>query len=117
MPARMTGTHAIDALYSNPVHLGTIVATTTKNNHDTAVVFNDTGDALKGKMLLLQSDAAFYVRAGTVNTITVTAGTSTPAGAKVEANEKYILNLGQEQGWIACLSVSGTATIQVFELQ
>lgn len=116
MPSRLAGSHAIDALYGNPVHLGTIVATTTKNNHDTSTVFNDTGDALKGKMLLLQSDAAFYVRAGTVNTITVTAGTATTAGVKVEAGEKYILSLGRDQGWIACLSASGTATVQVFEM-
>jgi hypothetical protein len=116
MPSRLAGSHAIDALYGNPVHLGTVIATTTKNNTDTAVPFNSTGDALKGKMLLLQSDAAFYVRAGTVSTITVTTGTSTTAGVKVEAGEKYILSMGREQGWIACVSASGTATVQVFEM-
>ncbi len=116
MPTRMTGSHGIDSLNGTRIHLGTIVATTTKNNHDTAVPFNDTGDALMGKMLELQSDAAFYVRAGTVNTITVTAGTATTAGPLVEARERFVINMGGDKGWLACLSVSGTATVQVFEL-
>ena len=102
----------LKALNGTPVLLGTIVATTTKNNDDTATPFNNTGDALKGKTVVLQSDTACYVKAGTVDTVTVTAAT----GLLLEANEKYVLSLGSNYGWIAALAVSGTSNVKVFEL-
>lgn len=105
----------MDALYGSPQHLGTIIATTTKNNHDTAVPFNNTGDALKGKLLMLQGDAAFHYRAVTTNAGTVTTGTSGTAGPKAEANEKVYIRVRSNEGWVACLAVSGTANVQVFE--
>ena len=95
-----------------PTYLGVVVATTTKNNHDTAVPFNDTGEALKGKVIMLQSDAAFYFNAGTVNTGTAT----TTNGVLVAAGERVILVMGSSYGWMACLAVSGTANIKFWEL-
>jgi hypothetical protein len=98
-----------------PSYLGVIVATTTKNNHDTAVPFNNTGEALKGKVLLLQSDAAFYLLPGTTNAATVaTSGATT--GVLVAANERVVMVMGSSYGWVAAVAVSGTANVKVWEL-
>jgi hypothetical protein len=95
-----------------PVYLGTIVASTTKNNHDTASPFNDTGDALEGKFLLVQCDAAAYVLPGTANTTTVT----TSNGVKLAADERVILSMAAGYKWLAALAVTGTANCKVWEL-
>jgi hypothetical protein len=95
-----------------PVYLGVVVATTTKNNHDTVAAFNDTGEALKGKVVMMQSDAAFYFNCGTVNTATAT----TTNGVLVAAGERVVMLMGSSYGWIACLSVSGTANVKFWEL-
>lgn len=99
-------------LNGTPRLLGKIVATTTKNNHDTAVPFNNTGEALKGKALLFQSDAAFYLYEGDTN-----AATATPDnGVLVAANERVIMCMGSSYGWVAAVAVSGTANVKVWEL-
>lgn len=89
---------------------GTIVATTTKNNADTAAPFS----LNYGARYMVQCDAAAYVRAVTSATGTVT----TSNGVKVAADEKYdidmLLDGGLEQKWIAAVSVSGTANCKVF---
>lgn len=95
-----------------PSYLGVIVATTTKNNHDTAVPFNNTGEALKGKVLLFQSDVAFYLYPGTTNAVTAT----TANGIYIAANVVYPLVMGSSYGWVAALSSSGTANVRVWEL-
>lgn len=92
--------------------LGTIVATTTKNNNDTAVPFNNTGVALKGMVIRVQPDAACYYRVGDVDTVTVT----TSNGEFLEANEVREFPMGSTQGWIAFVSVSGTTNIKVWRL-
>lgn len=96
-----------------PIYLGTIVATTTKNNKDTATPFNHTGDALTGKVLLIQADAACYMLTGTVDTVAVTAAN----GVKLAiVDERVIITMPDRHGWIAFLSVSGTTNIKVWEL-
>jgi hypothetical protein len=103
----------LKTLNGTPVYLGTIVSTTTKNNHDTASAFNNTGVALKNMTLLVQSDAAAYIRAGTANSVTVTSAN----GLLLEANEKYVLKMTGDYSFLAALSVSGsTANIKVFQL-
>lgn len=97
------------ALNGTPVFLGAIVATTTKNNHDTAVPFNDTGTGLGGKVLLVQASAACNILPGTSNTAAVT----TANGIKLVADEKYKICMGESYGWLA---VVGAATLQVWEL-
>lgn len=111
MPAR-SHNEAVTVLNGSHAFLGTIVATTTKNNHDTASAFNNTGQALKGMTLLLQSDTACYVLAGETNTAAVT----TTNGLKLEANEKYVLTMTRDQGWLAALAVSGTSNVKVWRL-
>lgn len=95
-----------------PKFLGVIVATTTKNNTDTASAFNSTGEALKGKILLVQSDSACYVLPGTISTTTVT----TANGVKLAADERVVITMGSSYGWLAGLAVTGTSNIRVWEL-
>lgn len=92
-----------------PVYLGTIVATTTKNNHDTATPFNNTGRGLAGKTVVLQADAACHVAYGTTNAVTVTTGN----GFALAAGQSVSHRMVGDYGWIA---VVGTANVKVFEL-
>ncbi len=91
--------------------LGTIVATTTKNNHDTASAFNNTGVGLSDKVLMIHPDAACYINFGTANTVTATS-----SGIHLAAHEKYFIVAGSTQTHLACLSDSGTTNCKVFEL-
>jgi len=100
------------ATVGSPSLLGTIVATTTKNNYDTATPFNNSGDGLKGKVLLIQPDAACYILPVTSSTGTVT----TSNGVKLAADEKVTIHMGQRFPGLACLSVSGTTNCKVWEL-
>lgn len=110
MPARLSGSQLQDALVGgDPRWLGRIVATTTKNNHDTATPFNNTGEALKGKTLLLVASAACHFRTGDTNAVTV----ATTNGEPLAANEKRAIAMPSDRGWIA---VVGTANVDVFEL-
>lgn len=112
MPVRAVSQfHATLKSIGTPSRLGVIVATTTKNNHDTATPFSNTSDALKGKMLLVQPDTACYIVAGTTNAVT-----ATNTGVKLEAGEKYLLSMREEYGWLACLPVAGTTNLQVYEM-
>lgn len=92
-----------------PVYLGTIAATTTKNNHDTAVPFNNTGRGLAGKRLVVQADAACHIAYGTTNAVTVTTGN----GFALAAGQSVPHLMVGDYGWIA---VVGTANVKVFEL-
>jgi hypothetical protein len=99
------------ALNGSPQYLGTIVATTTKNNHDTASPFND--GTLGGVCLCVQPDAACYILAGTANTATVTSSN----GVKLGADERLYLWLKDSEGWLACVSVSGTTNLKVWKME
>ena len=117
MPSSLGGSHLADALYGSPQHLGTIVATTTKNNDDTAVPFYNDTSTLAGRLLMLQADTAFHYRAVTTDTGTVTTGTAGTAGPKAEALEKVYIRMGSSEGWLACVAVSGTSNVQVWEMK
>lgn len=114
---RLHGDQLFDASNGTPVFLGVIIATTTKNNHDTATPFNNTGDALKGKLLLLQPDTACWVKFGTANTVTASS-TATAGSIYLAARERVIVGMagGLGYGWIACVAVSGTTNLLVHEL-
>lgn len=118
MPAPLRGDALASVLYGKPTLLGCIVATTTKNNNDTAAPFNNTGDALKGKTLLLQPDSACHVAFGTVNTVTV-ANSATAGGVKLAADERFYISMGEDTGWIACIIASGgsTTNLRVYEMK
>lgn len=112
MPSPLNGTLLDAAIYGDPVYIGTIVATTTKNNHDTAVAFNNTGEALKGMLLLVQPDAACYIRQVDTNAGTVT----TTNGVKIAADQLFPVNMRSNKGWVACVPVSGTVNLRVFQM-
>jgi len=113
MPAPLMEPHLGAAIYGDPVYLGTIAATTTsKNNHDTGTPFNDTDEALKGKLLLVQPDVACYVRQADTN-----AGTaSSTNGVKLAADQLFYVSMRSNKGWLACVSVSGSVNLRVFEM-
>ena len=111
MPAPIRDPHLNQALYGDAVLLGTIVATTTKDNGDTSVPFNNTGEQLKGKLLLIQSDVAVYIKQNS----TASAGVTAANGVKVLADEKFFVNMRSNKGYLSVLPVSGTANVKVFE--
>lgn len=112
MPRLGNISQSYEAVNGTHTFLGTIIATTTKNNNDTATPFNNSGEALKGKVLLLQPDAACYILPGTLSTTTVT----TTNGLKVGADQTYVIIMGAGYGFLACLAVTGTANLKVWEL-
>jgi hypothetical protein len=110
MPVRLNGDALNAAFYGPKTLLGTIVATTTKNNHSTAAAFHNTGEALSGKVLWLQPDAACYVMTGTANTTA-----ATTSGVYLAARELYPVVMTGSHKFVACLAVSGTVNLNVFE--
>ncbi len=90
-----------------PTFLGTIIATTTKNQADTASPFVIPA----GQFLLVQCDAATYLLPG-VSAATVT----TANGVKVIADEKYYIMLKSGQYSLAALAVTGTVNCKVWRL-
>lgn len=109
MPVRNPPLETLSLTNGVPVFLGVIVATTTINNHDTVVPFSNTGQALTGKVLLLQPSAACHVGFGTTNAVTVT----TANGVKLAADQLVTVAMGSDDGWIACV---GSASLRVWEL-
>lgn len=98
----------IKVLNGSPAYLGTIVATTTKNNSDTAAPF-----AIEaGQFILVQCDVAAYVLPGT----STAAAATTANGVKVAADEKFYILLRAGQSYLAIISASGTATCKVWGL-
>ncbi len=107
---------------SPKARLGTLVATTSVNNHSTAVAFNNTGVGLAGKLLLLQPDADCWIEFGTANTVTASIS-ATSASFFIAAGDSKIVLMDDAvtsttyHGWIACVSVSGTTNLKVWELR
>lgn len=101
----------MNALNGVPQLLGTIVATTTKNNHDTAAPFNDTAPALTGKTLMLQPDTECYVYFGALNT-----QTATTSHVHLDPFEKIVIRMNDTLGYVACVAVSGTTNLRVHEM-
>ena len=117
-------TESIVKFSGRPTFLGVLVATTSVNNHTTAAPFNNTGNALLGKVLMLQSDAAFYLNVGATNAVTATTS-ATGASMLIQASERVTLTMddidgtvkaGEFFGWLAAIAVSGTANVKVWEL-
>ena len=110
--SRPNGSRVSVLINGTPVFLGLIVATTTKNNTDTATPFNTAANGLAGKALLIQSDTECFILPSASSTGTVT----TANGVKVGADEKVIIIMGPTYGWLAGLAVTGTSNIRVWEL-
>lgn len=105
----------------SPRYLGTITGTVSKTNNTTAANFNDTGNALLGKVLLLQPDVDCYILPVSSATGSVTSSN----GIKISAGERVEIQMddpdngvvaGEFYGWIAALPVSGTLNLKIWEL-
>ena len=115
MITRIGSSQILTPLNGVPAFLGVIVATTTKNNNDTAAPFNNTGEALKGKVILLSPDTACWINFGA--TSAVTASTTPTAGSIfVNARERISVIMSETVGWVACVAVTGTTNLQIWEL-
>jgi hypothetical protein len=118
MSARPETVKILDTrLNGTPIPLGTIVATSTvaANNATTAAPFNYVEDrgALKGKVLMFQSDVDCYFLSGTTAAATVTAANGVRLNT---ALERVQITLHPTHGWIAFLGATTTATVKVWEL-
>ena len=103
---------SVTKLSGTPVLLGTITATTAKDNADTAVVFNDASPGLAGKLVMLQCDSACYIKCSTAAASAATAAN----GILLSAYERVVIWLGESYGWVSVLPVSGTSVVKVWEL-
>lgn len=113
MPAPLFGHHLNAALYGDPVYIGTIVATAAPaDNANTSSPFCDSGERLRGKMLLLQPDVACYVRQNAV----VNGGVTSTNGVKLAADQLFLTNMRGSKGYLAAVAVSGTVNLRVFEM-
>jgi enterochelin esterase-like enzyme len=91
------------ALNGSPSYQETISASTTSAKNSTALA--------GGSVVLLQSDADFYLVPGTSSTTATEA-----AGVLVAADEKFFFILGSTQTHVAVITASGTASVKVFTL-
>jgi hypothetical protein len=103
----------IEAVNGSPRYKGTISATSTVA----------TLAVTAGRMYLLQSDAAVYVHGATSagGAITKADNTSTTLtaalGVKLAADEKAVVTLRGEEGYVAAITSTGSASVKVFELE
>lgn len=98
-----------------PVFLGVVAYTASSvNNHDTGAPFNDTGDALKGKVLLIQVSTACSVYFGSSNA----AAATTANGIYLNPNERAIVYMSPSSGWgwIAAIRDTASGNLRVWEL-
>lgn len=99
------------APHGAPSYLGTIIATTAKDNSNTAVPFVIPA----GTWIMLQSDADFYYLPQTVAATAVTTANGVKVTVAVETWPQRLFLFGT-QAYISCLSVSGTANVKVWSL-
>lgn len=112
MPSRPYHDSAV-RLSGTPVYLGVIAfGAATKNNADTATPFKASGDALSGKVLLLQTSAAVYILPGTSSSAAVTSTN----GVKLAADERVIIAMSDGYTHLAALQVSASGNLSVWEL-
>lgn len=100
-----------------PTLIGTLTSTgTTVNNATTAVPFypaaGQTEPSLAGRAVLIQATAAGYVIP-----VTTSAGTASSTTAiYLSPNDPKTYRMSMEHGYLAWISVTGTASLVVFEL-
>lgn len=94
-----------------PAYLGTIIATTAKDNSNTAVQFTIPA----GTLIMLQSDADYYYLPQSVAATAVTTANGVKVTVAVETWPQRVF-LSGNQAYISCLSVSGTANVKVWAI-
>lgn len=118
-------TESIVKYSGRPSFLGVLVATTSVTNHTTAAPFNNTGNALLEKVLILQPDTQCYVKIVSANNGVATTG-ATSDSMLIQPFERVIITMddldraqsasGEFFGWIACVASAGTTNLKVWEL-
>ncbi len=110
VPRQMPGSALVKNLNGTPVYLGTIVATTVKSNVTTAVPFT----IAAGTNIALQCDVA----ADCANIAATDANATAAKMPLLAAGAFYMLGVTQAtKGDVSCISVSGTATCEVYEVR
>lgn len=114
-------TESIVKYSGSPRFLGAISFTSTSKTNNDATAFNNTGTALCGKVLLLQTDQDVYILP--VNT--ATGAVTSSNGIKLLAGVTVTITMddldsrdeaGEFYGWLAALRVSADGTLKVWEL-
>lgn len=110
---RLLGTAKLVAVINgSPRYLGTIVATTAKDNSSTASAFTISA----GSTILLQSDTACYVLAGTSADQTQPTVSATN-GVYLAALEKYQFILPRATALVQAIAVTGTSNVKVWVVE
>ncbi len=108
---------ALGAAIGTPVTLGVLIATTSVNNATTGTPFNTTaGTGLAGKILLLQPDTACLCKFGADSSVAATTS-ATGSSFELVAKERVVIWVNQDLGFLACIAVSGTSNVKVWELR
>lgn len=120
-------TESIVKYSGRPQFLGVLTtgSGTSINNHTTAAPFNNTGNALLGKVLILQSDVAYYLVIGQANTVAAVAS-ATGSSMLIQAGERVTITMddidsqvkpGEFYGWLAVIPTAAVvANVKVWEL-
>jgi len=109
MASTMNQHQLMEGLNADGTYLGTIIATTVKDQSNTASPFTTVS---QHDVVMVQPDAACYVDTAS----TAAAGTLTSAnGIYLEANEKYYMRMSKG-AYIMCLAVTGTVNLKVRRL-
>lgn len=113
---------AIIRLSGSPRYLGTIDFTaTSKTNAEATTAFNTAAPRLGGKVLLIQPDQDCYILPVSTSTGTVTSTN----GVKLTSGERVQITMddidptsisGEAYQWLACLRVSASGNLKVWEL-
>lgn len=119
MGFQWTSDGAQAASIGSPKYLGTIDATTTsRTNGQATTPFLNTGDGLKGKILLIVNDGTVNVRilptATATGVVTVTRGAN--FGVPLTAGERVIVRMTHDYPFMAVITPVGTANLDIFEL-
>lgn len=113
---------SIVKLSGNPVYLGTIdYAATSKTNHQATTPFANAGNALLGKIILMQPSTDVYIRTVLTNSGTV----DSTNGILILANERVqivcedidgTVLAGESYRWLAAIRSTASGNLKVWEL-
>lgn len=96
-----------------PVRLGTIdFASSSKTQASATTPFNDSGDGLAGKVLLLQPTQAVYILPGTSSSATAASATS----VLLQANERVCFYMHPSYTHLAAIRSASDGNLLIWEL-
>jgi hypothetical protein len=119
MPAPLRGDALSDALNGYPVYLGTVDATTTsKTNAQASSAFANSGDALRGKVLMIQNAGSVSIRIHPVSSSTGTVANArgTGFGPEIQPGERVYIRMGETYPYLAVIATSSTASVDFWEM-